>query len=75
MTSRSPKRPRLRLDPLSYRVLREEVLRRDGWHCQRCGSMTDLHVHHIRQRSLLGDDTEENLITLCASCHLQLHRK
>jgi hypothetical protein len=30
-------------------------------------------VHHIRSRSALGDDTDENLITLCADCHRQFH--
>lgn len=29
---------------------------------------------NIQSRSLLGDDSEENLITVCARCHQQLHR-
>jgi 5-methylcytosine-specific restriction endonuclease McrA len=37
------------------------------------GSLRDLQVHHMQSRSLLGDDTEENLITLCAPCHTQIH--
>ncbi len=66
-------RPRLRLDPESYRRLCQQVLERDGWRCQYCGRMTNLQVHHINQRSRLGDDTEQNLITLCAGCHESLH--
>ena len=29
---------RLRLDPLSYESLRQQILRRDGWRCQSCGA-------------------------------------
>ena len=68
-----PKRPRFRLDPVAYRRLRHRVLERDGWRCQRCGSLCELEVHHIRSRGLLGDDAAENLITLCARCHQEVH--
>ena len=37
MADLRPRRPRLRLDPDSYRKLRAEVLQRDGWRCQTCG--------------------------------------
>ena len=66
--------PRLRLNPNSYRKLHTEVLQRDGWRCQYCGSSSRLQVHHIRSRGRLGDDTDENLITLCADCHSDIHR-
>ena len=36
----------VRLDEREYDDLRELVLRRDGWRCQFCGSMTNLEVHH-----------------------------
>ncbi|MHB8541717.1 MAG: HNH endonuclease [Candidatus Acidiferrales bacterium] len=36
-------------------------------------SSADLHVHHIDPRSRLGDDALENLITLCACCHRDVH--
>ena len=75
MNSIRPKRPRLVLDQQAYRELHEKVLRRDGWRCQCCGSMRDLHVHHMQSRSLLGDDAEENLITLCVRCHTQVHSR
>ena len=64
---------RRRLDSAAYRVLCEQVLVRDGWSCQFCGSRFDLHVHHIRFRSQGGPDREENLITLCAACHRKVH--
>jgi len=69
------KRPRLKLSPASYRKLWHQVLERDGWRCQSCGSLTDLQVHHIRSRSQLGDDAELNLITLCAGCHQEIHSR
>jgi 5-methylcytosine-specific restriction endonuclease McrA len=64
---------RRRLDPESYRKLCRQVLKRDGWRCQSCGRLTDLQVHHMNPRSLLGEDAEGNLITLCADCHRAVH--
>ena len=56
MSSRGPKQPRLRLDAESYRRLHRQVLLRDGYRCQRCGSLTELQVHHIKPRGKLGGD-------------------
>ena len=70
-----PKTDRLRLDPCSYKSLRQQVLRRDGWRCQSCGLMSNLEVHHKEFRSHSGTDSEENLITLCATCHDGAHRR
>jgi 5-methylcytosine-specific restriction endonuclease McrA len=66
---------RLRLDSTSYSRLHREVLERDGWRCQACGRMQQLQVHHLKFRSHSGSDVEQNLITLCAKCHEQAHRK
>lgn len=65
----------LRMDPVSYESLRQEILRRDAWRCQSCGTMTNLEVHHREFRSHSGVDSEENLITLCTSCHARVHRR
>jgi 5-methylcytosine-specific restriction endonuclease McrA len=73
MTEAETKRPRLRLDPDSYRRLRQSVLERDRWRCQSCGSMVGLDVHHMTSRGRLGSDLEENLITLCRRCHHKIH--
>ena len=62
------------LDPLSYESLRQQILRRDGWRCQSCGTMSNLEVHHKEFRSHSGAASEENLITLCAVCHARVHR-
>jgi 5-methylcytosine-specific restriction endonuclease McrA len=68
-----PKQPRLRLDPQDYDHLRRQVLRRDGWRCQSCGTRCNLEVHHKEFRSQSGDDSEQNLITLCLACHATVH--
>jgi 5-methylcytosine-specific restriction endonuclease McrA len=65
--------PRLRLNSTSYERLRQQVLRRDGWRCQSCGTMSNLEVHHKQFRSHSGHDSDENLITLCACCHGEMH--
>jgi 5-methylcytosine-specific restriction endonuclease McrA len=69
-----PKAAPLRLDPESYEGLRQQILRRDGWRCQFCGTMSNLEVHHREFRSHSGADSDENLITLCTACHTRMHR-
>lgn len=52
------------------------VLNRDNYTCQHCkGKHKDskLEVHHIIFRSQGGSDEEDNLITLCHTCHKRLH--
>jgi 5-methylcytosine-specific restriction endonuclease McrA len=73
MTRMLPKQPRLRLEPDSYKQLCRQVLARDNWRCQVCGSRNNLQVHHKQLRSQQGSDEESNLITLCANCHEDLH--
>jgi 5-methylcytosine-specific restriction endonuclease McrA len=74
MTDIAPKRPRLRLDRDAYEQLCRQVLKRDAWRCQSCGAIENLQVHHKQYRSRSGDDSEENLITLCNGCHELTHR-
>jgi 5-methylcytosine-specific restriction endonuclease McrA len=74
MRSIGPKPVALRLDPLAYESLRQQVLRRDAWRCQSCGTMSNLEVHHKQFRSHSGHDSEENLITLCSACHGKVHQ-
>ena len=73
MNRLEPTLERLRLTSESYDRLRKQVLRRDGWRCQACGTMSNLEVHHKQFRSQSGDDSEQNLITLCSKCHAAMH--
>jgi 5-methylcytosine-specific restriction endonuclease McrA len=57
----------------SYKQLCQQVIRRDRWKCQVCGSSQNLQVHHKQLRSQQGSDRDSNLITLCASCHEGQH--
>jgi hypothetical protein len=55
---------------------RASVLTRDNYTCQQCkGKAKDprLEVHHIVFRSQNGSDEENNLLTLCKTCHDGLH--
>lgn len=62
--------------------IRGAVLRRDKYRCRRCGwSHSDynrsdprhLELHHIKKHASGGENTEENLITLCTVCHDEWH--
>ena len=64
---------RIKLGKQVYRRLMKKVVERDGWRCQRCGSLENLQIHHKIKRSQQGNDALENLVTLCAYCHLQEH--
>jgi HNH endonuclease len=74
MKPRCRKRPGLKLDAESYRELRRTILDRDGRRCRHCGTQRHLQVHHIQSRGQLGNDEEDNLITVCVDCHGKLHR-
>lgn len=39
--------------------------------CERCSATSGLHVHH-KDRDV-SNNAPTNLVTLCATCHLQLH--
>jgi ATP-dependent DNA helicase RecQ len=75
MSKLHQKRPRLKLNPEEYDTLRRQVLERDGWRCQNCGSAMNLQIHHLKPRSKLGHDEISNLLALCAGCHALLHGK
>jgi len=53
------------------------VLHRDRYTCQKCRKNKEglvLHVHHIVFRSHGGTNAPNNLVTLCAPCHDQVHK-
>ena len=70
----APKPQKRKVDPSVY----QKVMERDGcclWgmlHQDGCAGR--LHMHHITFRSRGGDDSMENIITLCRKHHDQAHR-
>lgn len=60
--------------PDNWDSLRKDVLERDGHKCKNCGGDNmELHVHHIEPLSQGGSNAQDNLKTLCKSCHEDVH--
>jgi hypothetical protein len=59
--------------------VRMQVLKRDGYRCRLCGRRpadyvdVELHVHHARPWSDGGATVDDNLISLCNTCHRGLN--
>lgn len=75
----SPEHDRQIPDPV-----RGAVLRRDNYKCVKCAWSHDdwnhsdprhLELHHKKEHAKGGENTEENLITVCTICHDDIHRK
>jgi len=49
--------------------IREAVFNRDNHLCLDCGATTDLTVDHKKPQIIGGEDTVENLETVCRSCN------
>lgn len=67
--------PRLQLQHAPTEKQRMRILKRDHYRCKICGARpaddvrVKLNVHHIRMWSNGGLTEDENLITLCHTCH------
>lgn len=65
--------------------VRVAVLKRDNFRCVKCGWARDdlrpddprkmLELHHKQQHKDGGENTVDNLITLCNVCHDEIHRR
>ena len=51
------------------RRLKENVFKRDGNKCLKCGSTEDLTIDHIKPLSKGGSNKKENKQTLCCKCN------
>jgi len=62
-----------------YYSEREKCFKRDNYRCRVCYSYQTIHCHHIKPRrtfnNISNSNTQENLITLCASCHSKFEGK
>jgi len=59
--------------PYFWNIFRDEALKRDGHRCTQCGSKDDLEVHHRVPIAAGGTNAEDNLTTLCHTCHVAIH--
>lgn len=57
----------------TWKALREDRLKYDNYKCQKCGKAYNLQVHHIRYPEVWGEETIDDLITLCDECHKKVH--
>lgn len=55
-------------------ITKARVLSRDDFKCANCGSIKQLHIHHILPISEGGSDDVDNLKTLCVICHKKEHK-
>jgi hypothetical protein len=62
--------------------VRSQVLMRDGYRCSNCGwthalwnpsDPRHLELHHLQEHAKGGENTAENLLTLCSVCHDGVH--
>ena len=57
-----------------WEKFREEALEYYGNQCGRCGSMFNLHVHHLTYKNRFKE-TFKDVMLLCKSCHYVVHKK
>lgn len=50
---------------------RRNIMKRDDYTCQYCGSGHNLTIDHVLPRSRNGKDTWENLVTACDDCNVE----
>lgn len=64
-----------------WKAKREKALKRDNYKCQykrflfKCGSKTNLEVHHLTYKRVFGAERMSDLITLCKHHHQLVHKK
>ena len=71
-TAKREKAKNKRAQAKADRLVYQAVDARDGHRCRVCLQYrgSDIQRHHIQPRSLGGDTTTANVISLCAECHL-----
>lgn len=63
------------LKSAEWQAKRKLVIARDRYHCTSCGTLRDLRVHHKSHYISIPNEPLSALITLCDSCHTELHER
>jgi len=66
---------RSRFNTLEWRGVTKKCRERDNYTCQKCNKKRSIEVHHIIPWRITKDDSLDNLVTLCKSCHLKIEIK
>jgi hypothetical protein len=53
--------------------VRNSVFERDGYNCVKCGSKSNLTLDHILPKRMDGEDSIDNLQTMCYKCNQKKH--
>lgn len=59
-----------------YKNWKQNVLKRDKYVCQNCGSKNNLVAHHINPFAIYKEERFDvnNGVTLCQKCHREVHQ-
>lgn len=68
------KKLQTRLRRPSWKKLRQTILERDKYLCQRCKKTKARDVHHLTY-DRLGHELQSDLMSVCRPCHRKIHRK
>lgn len=68
--SRDNRRRQLYTD--NWDKIRKSVYQRDGYRCVMCGKKGKIHAHHIVPVTISKDNSMNNLVSVCESCHRKL---
>lgn len=72
--SRAAERKATKREAEKHRQMVYSLVRvRDKFRCRCCKSADLVEVHHVRFRSLGGEDSSANLALLCRVCHAEIH--
>lgn len=60
------------LESPEWKAKRKSVFERDGYMCTKCKSEPAFHAHHLTYENIFNEKLED-LISVCAECHSQIH--
>ena len=67
-----PFKERYGVEIIEWKKITQEIRKRDKFICQFCGKYPSVEIHHITPVRIKINNSQENLITLCKSCHKKI---